>query len=174
MSVPAIALPSTAYGSLCDHDPHPNPKSIAGGLSRLFSSSPSSSSSRHNPPSTVSFGGDDTAADLTLTSSFSYSCSPSRSFSTSSSSFGVSAGKDRVFRSFITSALGSCYDYEGGIEVEELGFDLGESCVEPYVRELLVRAQSRHKVFNEEFVVRAFYEAEKAHRGQVKTFGIEA
>ena len=35
-------------------------------------------------------------------------------------------------------------------------------------RELLLGAQLRHKIFCEDFVVKAFHEAEKAHRGQVK------
>lgn len=43
--------------------------------------------------------------------------------------------------------------------------------MEPHVREMLAGAQSRHKIFNEEFVVRAFYEAEKAHRGQTRASG---
>ncbi|KAL9235496.1 hypothetical protein vseg_010251 [Gypsophila vaccaria] len=37
--------------------------------------------------------------------------------------------------------------------------------------ELLDRAQTRHKLFSDEFVVRAFYEAEKAHRGQMRASG---
>lgn len=176
MSVPAIALypipAATGCGSLCDSDP--NLKSFTGGLSRLFTSSPSS---RHSPASSLSFaGGDDTAADLTRSSSLFYSCSPSsRSFP--ASSIRVSTGKDRIFKSFIRNALGSCFDYDspslpngGGVDADEFGFDLGENCVEPYAKELLAGAQSRHKVFNEEFVVRAFYEAEKAHRGQVRKF----
>jgi GTP pyrophosphokinase len=33
---------------------------------------------------------------------------------------------------------------------------------------LLASAQDRHRIFQEEVVVKAFLEAEKAHRGQVK------
>lgn len=85
--------------------------------------------------------------------------------------------KDRIFSGFVRNALGSCLDYShsmnfgGEVDVEELTFDLDESMVEldceGYVRDFLLGAQSRHKIFHEELVVKAFYEAEKAHRGQV-------
>lgn len=80
------------------------------------------------------------------------------------------------------NALGSCLDYvppsfpiqgEIATDVGDLSFELDESLVEiepicePYAKELLIGAQSRHKIFYEELVVKAFYEAEKAHRGQV-------
>lgn len=42
---------------------------------------------------------------------------------------------------------------------------------DPYVDEILRDAQRRHKVFSDEFVIKAFYEAEKAHRGQVRASG---
>lgn len=60
-----------------------------------------------------------------------------------------------------------------GLDSEELAFDLEDGldvmapACEPYARELLAGAQERHKIFYEELVVKAFYEAEKAHRGQV-------
>lgn len=41
----------------------------------------------------------------------------------------------------------------------------------PSVNEILKNAQSRYKVFNEELVIKAFYEAEKAHSGQVRASG---
>eukprot|EP01018_Ginkgo_biloba_P007990 Gb_01654 [translate_table: standard] len=43
--------------------------------------------------------------------------------------------------------------------------------LDPYAEEILRDAQTRHKIFNEEFVIKAFYEAEKAHRGQVRASG---
>lgn len=91
-------------------------------------------------------------------------------------------GRDRLFSGFVMNALGSCLDYvppsfpiQGDIatDVGDLSFELDESLVEiepicePYAKELLIGAQSRHKIFYEELVVKAFYEAEKAHRGQV-------
>ncbi|KAJ6805624.1 putative GTP diphosphokinase RSH2, chloroplastic [Iris pallida] len=47
----------------------------------------------------------------------------------------------------------------------------GSFLEEASVGELLSGAQSRHGVFHEEFVVEAFYEAEKAHRGQMRASG---
>ncbi|KAK2365486.1 putative GTP diphosphokinase RSH2, chloroplastic [Trifolium repens] len=38
--------------------------------------------------------------------------------------------------------------------------------IEPYAKKLLISAQLRHKIFYDEFVVKAFCEAEKAHIGQ--------
>ncbi|XP_072998474.1 probable GTP diphosphokinase RSH2, chloroplastic [Typha latifolia] len=96
------------------------------------------------------------------------------------------AGRDRLFSGFVRNALGSCLDYvspslplqgggqvESGIDVEELTFELDEMepSIEPYARELLAGAQSRHKIFYEELVVKAFYEAEKAHRRQMRASG---
>ncbi|CAH9118552.1 unnamed protein product [Cuscuta europaea] len=43
--------------------------------------------------------------------------------------------------------------------------------MEPYAKELLLIAQTRHKIFHEDLVVKAFYEAENAHRGQVRASG---
>ncbi|MQM17133.1 hypothetical protein Taro_050101 [Colocasia esculenta] len=92
-------------------------------------------------------------------------------------------GRDRLFKSFVRNALGSCLDYDspsfpmpGGaaLDVEEFSFNMEESfdeSCEPYAKELLAGAQSRHKIFHEEFVVKAFYEAEKAHRGQMRASG---
>ena len=85
-----------------------------------------------------------------------------------------------LFNGFVRNAYGSCLDYgssTSGLEVcgdelnvEELTFNIEveQGNAEPYVKELLLGAQLRHKIFCEDFVVKAFYEAEKAHRGQVK------
>lgn len=95
-------------------------------------------------------------------------------------------GRERLFNGFVRNAS-SCLDYDstsfpiarggGGIGVEELAFSVEEGSGElgpnydPCARELLSGAQSRHKIFTEEFVVKAFYEAEKAHRGQMRLSG---
>lgn len=59
---------------------------------------------------------------------------------------------------------------------EELPFsmegDVAESSGGTCANELLLGAQLRHKIFSEDLVVKAFYEAEKAHRGQVHWFEI--
>ncbi|KAK4774103.1 hypothetical protein SAY87_029122 [Trapa incisa] len=94
-----------------------------------------------------------------------------------------------LFNGFVRNALGSsCLDYEspafeiygggsrdkGTTDMDELTFNLegsfGEAHAvpEPYVEELLSSAQLRHDIFYDDFVVRAFYEAEKAHRGQMR------
>jgi GTP pyrophosphokinase len=83
--------------------------------------------------------------------------------------------------SFVRHALGSCLDYvpplspsyqEEGMSGElGLEFDMGSTEIgadyEPYAKEMLLGAQSRHKIFHEELVIKAFSEAEKAHRCQV-------
>ncbi|XP_058784689.1 probable GTP diphosphokinase RSH2, chloroplastic [Vicia villosa] len=63
--------------------------------------------------------------------------------------------------------------------VDELTFNLKDTVVEgcfgfefePYAKKLLMSAQLRHKIFCEEFVIKAFCEAEKAHRGQMRASG---
>lgn len=91
----------------------------------------------------------------------------------------IRSGTSGLFDGFVRNALGSCLDYDppsfevshGGDLEDELTFDLEgafvEGSVEPYARELLLGAQLRHKIFHEEVVIKAFYEAEQAHRGQV-------
>lgn len=94
-----------------------------------------------------------------------------------------------LFNGFIRNALGSCVDYDspsseadsdGSIDkgssssviVDELTFNMEDSFVggnvEPRAKELLLGAQMRHKIFFDDFVIKAFHEAEKAHRGQVR------
>ncbi|KAJ9190404.1 hypothetical protein P3X46_001612 [Hevea brasiliensis] len=100
------------------------------------------------------------------------------------------SGASGLFNGFVRHALGSCVDYDspsfdvhsvgtdGGsssIAVDELTFNMEDGFVEannePYAKELLMVAQMRHKIFCEDFVVKAFYEAEKAHRGQMRASG---
>ncbi|KAF8026921.1 hypothetical protein BT93_F3416 [Corymbia citriodora subsp. variegata] len=94
----------------------------------------------------------------------------------------VRGGSRVMYDGFVRNAMGSCVDYDpntfelrDAVGVEELPFNLEENSLEldtePYVKELLVGAQSRHKIFCEDFVVKAFYEAEKAHRGQMRASG---
>ncbi|KAJ6809503.1 putative GTP diphosphokinase RSH2, chloroplastic [Iris pallida] len=87
-------------------------------------------------------------------------------------------GRERVFfNRFVRSALGSFVDC-GSPGFSGRGGGLGsdsEECLlltePPCVGEMLAGAQSRHGIFREEFVVEAFYEAEKAHRGQMRASG---
>ncbi|XWS18814.1 hypothetical protein CRYUN_Cryun32bG0077300 [Craigia yunnanensis] len=92
-------------------------------------------------------------------------------------------GTNGLFNGFIRGALGSCIDYDSpSFEaqssgcVDELPFTMEDNFMEevnsdPYAKELLLGAQMRHKIFCEDFVVKAFYEAEKAHRGQMRASG---
>ncbi|KAF3775253.1 putative GTP diphosphokinase [Nymphaea thermarum] len=119
--------------------------------------------------------------------------------------------RDKLFNSFVRSALGFCVDYDspsfpmtGDTDLhekpslvspsppdlvdEELTFTMDDNFVddesfhsykrkcrlgyygerlEPYARDILLGAQKRHKIFSQELVVKAFCEAERAHRGQV-------
>lgn len=100
----------------------------------------------------------------------------------------IRSGSRGLFDRFVRHALGSCVDYDSpcfqlhdsvastssGL-VDELTFNMEdnftESSVDPYAKDMLLNAQYRHKIFHDEFVVKAFYEAEKAHRGQVRASG---
>lgn len=101
----------------------------------------------------------------------------------------IRSGTNGLFNGFVRHALGSCVDYDlpsvqvgGSIDIDsssvlidELPFTMDDNFVEsssdPYVKDLLLGAQSRHPIFREDFVVKAFYEAEKAHRGQMRVSG---
>ncbi|CAF2080867.1 hypothetical protein BRARA_F00068 [Brassica rapa] len=85
-------------------------------------------------------------------------------------------GSSRLFNGFIRKAVDSCVDYETDSVLvdEQLPFamdDEGEERRQPYARNLLRRAQLKHKIFEDESVIKAFYEAEKAHRGQMRANG---
>ena len=93
------------------------------------------------------------------------------------SSIGV--GSNGFFNGFLRNASGSYLDVHrnaldvssSAVLMDELTFNLedgfGECTSEPYAKDMLLGAQIRHKIFLDEFVIKAFYEAEKAHRGQV-------
>lgn len=72
---------------------------------------------------------------------------------------------------FLRSALGSCVP----VSDEEFTFNLEGNFLagtqQPYAEEMLRDAQSQHQIFKEDFVMKAFYQAEKAHRGQVRASG---
>ncbi|KAI4331294.1 hypothetical protein MLD38_029492 [Melastoma candidum] len=101
-------------------------------------------------------------------------------------------GSRVLYNGFVRNALGNSfvdrYGHSpaspvaiiGGMaDQEELTFTLEENCgqfgngdqADYSVEELLVGAQAKHSIFREEFVVKAFYEAERAHRGQVRASG---
>ncbi|KAJ4896779.1 hypothetical protein Rs2_23573 [Raphanus sativus] len=81
-------------------------------------------------------------------------------------------GSSRSFNGFVRKAVGSCVDHDLD---EQLPFTMDDGGFEeerqPYARDLLRRAQLKHKIFEDESVIKAFYEAEKAHRGQMRANG---
>uniref|UniRef100_A0A6N2KJ15 GTP diphosphokinase n=1 Tax=Salix viminalis TaxID=40686 RepID=A0A6N2KJ15_SALVM len=100
------------------------------------------------------------------------------------------SGANGLFNGFVRNALGSCVDYDSpsfevhsndivvgssSVAEDELTFSMEDSTVdanyEPYAKELLLGAQLRHKIFCDDFVIKAFHEAEKAHRGQMRASG---
>ncbi|XP_057976438.1 probable GTP diphosphokinase RSH2, chloroplastic [Malania oleifera] len=176
-------------------------KPMIGGLSCLFSSSTvrhvSSSSSFANGGEELGLLWHDRGDELS--SSFSYSPHPSFGSSSKRDQSPVSvlqgpvscSSSHGLFNGFVRNALGSCIDYDspsfqmhGGsaiemdsssVLVDELTFNMDDNVVEtisdPYAKDLLSGAQLRHKMFCDDFVVKAFYEAEKAHRGQMRASG---
>ncbi|CAN8259415.1 unnamed protein product [Cochlearia groenlandica] len=101
------------------------------------------------------------------------SCSPPTRFLHGSHRVGSSG----LFNGFVRKAIGSCVDYELGSSSSDSGIvdelfamedGFGADTRQPYARDLLRRAQLRHKIFEDESVIKAFYEAEKAHRGQMR------
>ncbi|KAI3980130.1 hypothetical protein MKX01_033271 [Papaver californicum] len=144
------------------------------GSSFKYNSSSSRDHHYHHSPVSVFQG---PVSCSSVGSSSSLRSSPMRNSSSSSG----------LFNGFVRNALDSaCLDYDSpsfNIEdstfatttglVDELTFSMeGDfSVVDPYAKELLVNAQSRHKIFYEDIVVKAFHEAEKAHRGQMRASG---
>lgn len=94
---------------------------------------------------------------------------PVRTFNVGGSS--LRAGSTRLFNGFIRKAVGSCVDYYETDSVlldEQLPFamdddDEGGERRQPYARDLLRRAQLKHRIFeDDESVIKSFYDAEKA------------
>ncbi|KAL0380570.1 UNVERIFIED_CONTAM: putative GTP diphosphokinase RSH2, chloroplastic [Sesamum angustifolium] len=116
--------------------------------------------------------------------------SPNRRISADFSSIRYVSGG--MFNGFVRHALGSCVDYDSSplaldikdfdlpsssnvMSNDELTFNMEDNLLEldlpSYAKDLLSDAQSRHLIFRDDFVVKAFYEAEKAHRGQNRASG---
>ncbi|XP_072990998.1 probable GTP diphosphokinase RSH2, chloroplastic isoform X1 [Typha latifolia] len=147
MSVPAVValyatLPACPISSPDFTAASAAVSSKLGGLSCLFS-----------PPSIRAAASGFPIGDET-TPSCSFSCSPP-------SLSPIRLGRHGLFR----NSLGSCSGCVKGLTSE---FENG---LEDYVEKLLSGAQSRHKIFNEELVLKAFYEADRAHRGQMRVSG---
>ncbi|KAL8466324.1 hypothetical protein ACS0TY_035438 [Phlomoides rotata] len=97
-----------------------------------------------------------------------------------------------MFNGFVRHALGSCVDFDSSpltldvkdfdlssssnsLSTDELPFNMDDSFMgldlPSYAKDLLSDAQSRHSVFRDDFVIKAFCEAEKAHRDQKRASG---
>lgn len=173
----------------------PSHKQIIGGLSCLFSSSSTDVAASYNRgeelkelSSSFGYSYGSLKREPSPVSVFQgpVSCSGSRS-----SPISVSLkGSTGLFNRFVRNALGSCVDYDNynspsfevddigalnagssSVLVDELTFNMEDSLVEgnvvSYAKDFLADAQARHKIFYDDVVVKAFYGAEKAHRGQV-------
>ncbi|XP_047957400.1 probable GTP diphosphokinase RSH2, chloroplastic isoform X1 [Salvia hispanica] len=82
----------------------------------------------------------------------------------------IRLGSGYMLNGFVTHALGACVVYDSTmLPTDDLTFN---SFVESgYAKDLLCEAQSRHSIFSDDFVIKAFNEAEKAHRGQKRASG---
>ncbi|CAD5188112.1 unnamed protein product [Musa acuminata subsp. malaccensis] len=211
----SCSSPAVSSSSTCSRKP------MQGGLSCLFSSSPSARLAPTTASTSLNDEHSSVCHDNELGSSYSYSpCSSSikcrehspvsvfqslaSCSSRSSPLLRIPRDSNRVVdlragfqedrkrepsrkREVLPGALGSYLNYDspslpvsggvGSVNAEDLPFDFEESLgelgtsVEPYANELLAGAQSRHKIFTDEFVVKAFYEADKAHKGQMRVSG---
>ncbi|KAL1533147.1 GTP diphosphokinase [Salvia divinorum] len=91
----------------------------------------------------------------------------------------IRSGSGYMFSGFVTHALGACVVYDSPsssmLPTDDLTFNMEGTFVESglacYAKDFLCEAQSRHSIFNDDFVIKAFNEAEKAHRGQKRASG---
>lgn len=154
-------------------------------LSSSFRCSSLSSSLKRDHQSPVSVFQGPVSCSTSSSGIGSYSRSPPKRIAGDVCS--IRSGTGGLFNGFVRHALGSCVDHDpaafqvldddsrsSGL-LDELTFNMEEgfleSMTEPYAKNLLLGAQARHKIFYDDFVVKAFYEAEKAHRGQVRASG---
>ncbi|TMX03873.1 probable GTP diphosphokinase RSH2, chloroplastic [Solanum pennellii] len=154
-------------------------------LSSSFRCSSLSSSLKRDHQSPVSVFQGPVSCSTSSSGIGSYSRSPPKRIAGDVCS--IRSGTGGLFNGFVRHALGSCVDHDpaafqvldvdsrsSGL-LDELTFNMEEgfleSITEPYAKNLLLGAQARHKIFYDDFVVKAFYEAEKAHRGQVRASG---
>lgn len=177
MAVPAVAIyatsPTTLPSHTCSSDFDRSSKHFSGGL---FSS----------PSVKHAFISDDqkldARRDFSPVSVFgsSRSSSPPTRFLKDGGDFNRSfrvGSPNGLFNRFVAHAVGSCVNnYDStSFELDQLPFSmdddddsLGES---NYATDLLATAQLRHNIFTDHLVIRAFNQAEKAHRGQMRASG---
>ncbi|XP_042399961.1 probable GTP diphosphokinase RSH3, chloroplastic [Zingiber officinale] len=184
--------------SLAAHVSSSAPRPIGGGLSRIFSSS---AATRHVGGDDLRCDRPDELGSSYSYSSSPFKCrdhSPASVFHGPCSGSGSArspprmrnpigsdwrTGKDGFFKRFVRNAVSPCLDYDSPsfsgshFCIEELPFGFDDCTMDMmlpsdrYAEELLAKAQSRHDIFHEEIVVKAFHEAERAHRGQMRASG---
>ncbi|KAJ9559606.1 hypothetical protein OSB04_004766, partial [Centaurea solstitialis] len=170
MAVPTIALYSTPYP--CQINSHTSydfelsssstatvstsqkQKPIVGGLSSMFSPSTSFSGGGSEDLPSMRGGGGGGGGGEDLSSSFSYS--PFGSYLKQ---------RDHVHHQSPVSV------FQGPVSMSSSPPMRFSPERDGSIRELLLDAQAKHKVFNDDLVIKAFYEAEKAHRGQMRASG---
>lgn len=172
-------------------------KSIIGGLSSLFSSSSSFSSGGAEDLTSLR-GGEELSNSFSyspfgsclkrdhlhqspvsvIQGPGSLSSTPSMRFSPERDG-SFRGGTKRLFKGFVTHAIGSYVDHSSSFRMhdnlaEELTFIMDDNNLkapnpDPSAKDMLLAAQLKHNIFNDELVIKAFYEAAKAHKGQVLT-----
>ncbi|KAK4762660.1 hypothetical protein SAY86_008428 [Trapa natans] len=191
--------PSPCSSSSSSASSSSSQKPFLGGLSRLFSSSPAQRQipSSSLTMQVAEERGDELLKELSGSSSYygKFVGSLKREYSSPvsvihgpPSSCGSSCSSHRsssaLFKGLVRNALGSCIDYDcsrsdfrhpGAAESVELTFNLEEGVADGdldcHAKELLSSAQKRHAIFYEDLVLKAFCEAERAHRGQTRASG---
>ncbi|XP_071731954.1 probable GTP diphosphokinase RSH2, chloroplastic [Rutidosis leptorrhynchoides] len=170
----------------------PSQKTIVGGLSSLFSSPSSFSLSVTEDLTSLRCGDDLSKRDhfhqspvSVMQGPVSFSSTPAMKFSPERDGY-VRGGSRRFFKGFVTHALGSsCIDYSSSFRMhvnvnssDELTFIMDDNPSNSnnlkklnYAKDMLLAAQLKHDVFSHELVIKAFYEAAKAHEGQMRASG---
>ncbi|KAL9228511.1 hypothetical protein vseg_004086 [Gypsophila vaccaria] len=161
-----------------------SPSPTIGGLSRLFSS-PSSTPIASTSSSSACYSNDDHHHHKNHHKHKHHQSSPVSVLNGSGSGASFGSFRGGLFGGFVRGAAvrervsGVCLDDDVAVMDEELAFDLedqfsgrgGDGGDGGIVASLLSGAQMRHEIFYDRFVVKAFYEAEKAHRGQMRASG---
>lgn len=194
MAVAAIAFYSSDFEIISRTTPSPSSltKPFIGGLSSLLSSSPSSTFAckeeiRDQPAAAYatsymslssSFKRKDVSSPVSILQGPASSRSPPAGFSGQGSgghlqfSPNSRCRRDQLLKGFAPNALRSYMDspvcmVEGFAPTSKVDSSNADNACPLYAQELLEEAQSRHRIFNQKFVISAFHTAERAHRGQV-------
>lgn len=195
MAVAAVAFYSSSdFEIISRTTPSPSslPKPFVGGLSSLLSSSPSSAfackeETRDQPAGAYattymslssSFKRKDVSSPVSILQGPASSRSPPAGFSGQGSGGHLQSSpnsrcrRGHLLKVFGPNALRSYMDspvsmVEGFAPTSKVDSSNDDHVCPLYAQELLEEAQSRHRIFNQKFVISAFYTAERAHRGQV-------